>query len=493
MSKNHLQLLQNMRLALKAALLALAAALLTLALLPGRAAAETIPFYWLDTGSALALDDAGTRFLCVPDGAGEAALPLPNALRVSLAGEELPPGARAQLPAGVETALAVAYPEGEKTVYVTISRLPALTIEGGRINEYAARAGTAALYAPGEAVYASPITVKQRGGYSRLFTLKKNYAVHLKTADGGQEKQALLSLRRDDDWVLDGALNDPSRLRNRVALDIWNDIAGGAPRGELCEVFVSGYYKGVYCLNERPDRKSAGLDKADALCRTTAPAANGVNLLAFDGLAGAADEASWHNVELVYAPADADGFAKLRALYAFVCGADEDAFAREIGRHLDLPALADYYLFVNACAASDNMLKNLYIALPADAPMYFLPWDADASFGRLYTAEKSSPEEAYGNVLYDKLLRVPAFQALLRARWQALRPYFTPEAVAARFARYADILYENGAWAREKAKNPAYTDVTTNLETPFDIASELMYIASFAGQRLLWMDARFSR
>ena len=69
--------------------------------------------------------------------------------------------------------------------------------------------------------FVTPVTAKYRGSYSVTFTGKRNYALHIKDEAGEQRKVSLLGLREDDDYVLLGALSDPSRLRSVIGLELW--------------------------------------------------------------------------------------------------------------------------------------------------------------------------------------------------------------------------------------------------------------------------------
>ena len=185
--------------------------------------------------------------------------------------------------------------------------LPTLSVTSPRLNYFIPRVGSMTLTDASDAVFSSPITIKYRGSSSIAHAGKRKYALHLKNADGAQHKASLLGLRTDDDWVLDGMLNDLSRMRNRVALDLWDDFytlpwadVSGAAGGAFVELYFNGTYKGIYCLNERLDRKLLALsDAGGRIYRTNNPATEGVNLMAF---AGDADltymtDGGWYNME----------------------------------------------------------------------------------------------------------------------------------------------------------------------------------------------------
>lgn len=344
--------------------------------------------------------------------------------------------------------------------------LPVLYLDASQLDYVRTRPG--ALTA-GDAVL--PVAVKYRGTYSFTFTGKRNYSLHLKNQAGESQKVSLLGLREDDDYVLLGGLSDSSRLRNPVGLALWRSLGYPAPRSAPCELVFSGYYKGIYFLFERPDRKSAGVPDYGALYRVLAAGADGLDVLAAPpGEEPRGDE--WYNVGREYG-----GWAPLTALSRGEAALNRAAFA-------------DYYLFINLIGASDNMTKNLYLCWDGEA-FYPMPWDLDAAFGRLYTAEPSDPACWYSGPLLDRLLAEEDFDALLRARWAALRDRLAPEAVMAMFNAAYDRLDEAGAWDREAERFPAYTDSVTGVTHPLDPKAELAFIRKYLTARFALVDAAY--
>ncbi len=365
--------------------------------------------------------------------------------------------------------------------------LPQIHLEGALLSTVENKKGKLTVQ-DGQEEFACDITIKYRGTYSASFTLKRNYTLHLKNAEGGQLKESLLGLREDDDWALLGGYSDPSRLRILVGLDLFRDTCGAAPRGKLCEVYFGQYYKGIYTLVERPDRKSANVPKDGALYRVLAGSVDGVDILSMS--AGDTPQGeSWYNIGKVY-PAEDDGWQAMERLHAFLTEADDAAFAVGVDEYLDLSAFADYYLFVNLTGASDNMQKNLFLCWDGEA-FYPMIWDMDAAFGRLYNAELSDPAAWYSSPLFERLLNIESFRALLRVRYKALREQFFPENVCARFEHYALQLEESGALDREAERFSTYTDMTTQKTHALDVRGEIELIRDFMQKRIDLLDGAF--
>ncbi len=346
--------------------------------------------------------------------------------------------------------------------------LPVLYLTAAQLNYAFTRPGTLAL---GEESY--DITVKYRGTYSASFTGKRNYSFHLKNADGTQKKASLLSLRRDDDYVLLGALSDPSRLRNAVGMDLWRALGHPSPASAACELYFSGYYKGLYFLCERPDRKSAGVPTEGALYRVLAAAVDGVNILEH-AAPDAPDGETWYNIGRLY-PQEGGWEPLLRMLEA-------------PEKTLDLSAFADYYLFVNLTGASDNLEKNLFLCWDGTR-FYPMPWDLDAAFGRRYNAESSAQDGLYTAPFFERLLEMPAFREALRARWAALREALAPAVIVARFQDAYDALAASGVWEREAARFAEYTDIATGKTHALDPAGEIARMEDYLHRRAALMEA----
>ena len=204
--------------------------------------------------------------------------------------------------------------------------------------------------------------------------------------------------------------------------------------------------------------------------------ADGVDLFSADA-PGAPGEETWYNVSKVY-PENASGWQPLKALL-------QEGTAR-----MDLAAFADYYLYVNLTGASDNMTKNLFLCWDGSA-FFPMPWDMDAAFGRLYNASLSDPAAWYSGPIFDSLLDTADFQALLRSRWAALRDALAPDAVMKVFESLYAQIQSAGAWEREAARFPSYTDSVTKATHPLDPEGELTLIRDFITGRYALLDAQY--
>lgn len=99
-----------------------------------------------------------------------------------------------------------------------------------------------------------------RGSASRVY-YKMSYKLNLMNEKGDPEKLSLAGMREDDDWILRAMGLDESKIREKLATDLWNEMnTFGTYHGEYVELFLDGMYQGLYLLQEPMDFKTLGLD-----------------------------------------------------------------------------------------------------------------------------------------------------------------------------------------------------------------------------------------
>lgn len=100
--------------------------------------------------------------------------------------------------------------------------------------------------------------IQVRGGRSKGYE-KSSFKLTLK------EKQSLLNMRCDDDWILNALYDDLGLIHNALSYEMWNQISkdnnvkfDNTVNMEFVELLVNGEYRGVYGLTERIDAKFFG-------------------------------------------------------------------------------------------------------------------------------------------------------------------------------------------------------------------------------------------
>lgn len=367
------------------------------------------------------------------------------------------------------------------------------------------------------------VKARWRGDYS-LSHAKRS--IGLKVVDEAGKKQdiALCGLRSDNYWILDAMAIDPARMRNRVAQDLWQDIATPpyythsvkhartASRGCLVEVFLDGSYQGVYNLCERIDREQTQVAKADA---------NGARGCLYKadhwsrstrwggsdgrGYSASPTSGSWGHWQIKYPEPSRKHQAEWGPLCRaeqFAAESDDSTFCREVGDYFDLPVLVDYWLFIELLHATDNSGKNMYWAVydcRQSGKLTPIPWDLDGTFGRNWDGSRGPCAatnnydnylrgEGKQNYLVERLYRLDAqnWRERVRRRYAELRRGpFSADALLQRFEHYRSQLEKSGAGERERRRWDGQGG-----RTP-DYAGEIKYLEGWLKERLATLDRKY--
>lgn len=347
--------------------------------------------------------------------------------------------------------------------------------------------------------------IELRGGSAQTYP-KKAYGLELWEDELGSEKKdaSLLGMREDDDWILDAMYIDKARMRHRVSMDIWLDFqdvhyidekpnAKSGVYGKMVEVFIDNSYRGIYILSERMDRKQlklkefeGGADKFGVLYKS---AYWGNGTVTFNGYWEDIDPFSgyWDGWEQKYPDPEDEGifWDPLSDFTWFVLNSSDDDFKNQISSYLNLENAADYYIFLNLLRADDNTGKNIYLAqYDKEDVLFFAPWDLDATWGRFWNGNSTSPNGVLTNGLFARLIETDAgnFKNLLKQKWSDARnDIFTKNSLINYFEDYAELMRLNGSFEREYNK--------WNMDKLLD--DEMDHINTWLDSRLLYLDDYF--
>lgn len=348
-------------------------------------------------------------------------------------------------------------------------------------------------------IYQSDIGIELRGYSSQSFP-KKSYNIELWEDETGDDKEkiSLLEMRTDDDWILDGMWNEPNRIRDFTAHDLWLDMARVQQPNEdtklginrkYCELFIDGHYKGVYYLGEKVDRKQLDLEESDNELEgelykgyTWTGGVIYSNVIAFDNY-----NSTWHGYEAKYPKKVGEiDWTNLHKLIDYVVHSTQSDFNANIASKIDMQNAADYFIFLNMIYAPDNRGKNVYTGkLSKSSPYFFVAWDMDGTFGNNWKGERESiTNKMLSNGLYNKLLLNPDFKQELKLRWNELRGnVLDNENLKNRFKENNDYLIKNGIHTRE-ALIPG---LTQNFHK-----TEIDFIGGWIDRRITFLDNYFS-
>jgi hypothetical protein len=91
-------------------------------------------------------------------------------------------------------------------------------------------------------------------GNNSLDMPKKYYKIETQEANGSNLDVSLLSMPKDNDWILYGSFMDKTLIRNELAFTIGRKLGYYEPRTKYCNLFLNGEYQGVYILTEKIKR-----------------------------------------------------------------------------------------------------------------------------------------------------------------------------------------------------------------------------------------------
>jgi len=143
--------------------------------------------------------------------------------------------------------------------------------------------------------------------------------------------------------------------------------------------------------------------------------------------------------------------------------ASDNVFNAQYAAQIDKDNVIDYYLFINALKAMDNMGRNIFLARYKKSSTYlYLPWDLDVILG--LDTDGSQTNWAGGlmsNGLFDRLAQdctTNGFVATAKTRYNTLRDtYLNTDHIMQLVQNQYNELVESGAYDREHEAWPDYT------------------------------------
>ena len=388
------------------------------------------------------------------------------------------------------------------TLYRTTMPVVTIVTDGPIVNTPAVHGTISVADADGN-VITMHAGFKIRGTSSQQYD-KKSYRVELWADETGVEMAdtTFLGMRSDDDWNLEAMWAQPLRLRDKVANALWMEMyqlpyAETEPdalpgiRMEYADVFINDTYMGVYALTERMDRKQLGLKKFNGELRGLLYKGNGPGAPTFELLPDYDNTLdTWDNYEWVY-PNESDTAINWDHLYSFtnfVMNASDNVFYAQYAAQFDKDNAVDYYLFINALKAMDNMGRNLFLARYKKSSTYmYLPWDLDAIWGLDTDGNQTNYSGGLmSNGFYDRLTHdcyEGGFVATAQTRYNALRNYIlTTDHIMEMVQNQYDALVEAGVYERE---HEAWPDYTVD-------ESQLDYMSKWLDDRFHYLDGEIN-
>ena len=348
---------------------------------------------------------------------------------------------------------------------------------------------------------------------------KRNYKLKL------AQDTTLLGMRHDDSWILDAGQADVFRLRNRIAMDLWNDMAPkpywadrepearSGVSGRVVEVFLDDDYRGFYNLSECMDRKQLKIRKVNPETgQIRGCLYKGINwdatqmfdsITAYDNTLGRLRgfEVKYPDLE----DNDTTDWAPLvEAINIARTSTDED-FAQCVEDYYDLEPIFYYNIFASITNAYDNSGKNMYWAVydkNIDRRLTPAPWDLDATFGQRWGAILTGEEDPeYNPILAESMNDVEVFifywllktnykgyNDRLNSRYREMRQpggLLHTDSLTQRFTDYYELITASGAAQREAGLWSGDSDVKGEM---IDFDAEYNYICQWIQRHMDELD-----
>lgn len=389
--------------------------------------------------------------------------------------------------------------------------LPIVKIEGNFGYEYSS--GTVSVYMPDEEdKVAMKANIKWRGGTTNASNKhKRNYKIKF------DEDQQLFGLRKDNNWILDAGQADLFRVRNRIATEIWNDMAHkpyysnnepealSGVRGRMVELFLNDEYRGIYCLTENMDRKELKVKKIDNITGNIRgclwKGKSYQSTLMYDCPTDYNNYSEvWQGFEVKYPDLNDTEETEWYTLWNainFVANSNNQEFIEHIADYFDIPVLIDYFIFMDVLNVLDNDGKNMYWAVydkNKDKKLTLGVWDLDASVGQKWLekyvsgASSAEYEKSVSMNIYKRLieLNVDNFNNKIKERYHELRnSILTIDKITQRYIDYYTDMKLSGAAQREEKLWSRDTDIDGNI---LDFDLEISYIQSWIKQHIEYID-----
>lgn len=299
-------------------------------------------------------------------------------------------------------------------------------------------------------------------GNASYFADKKSYRLNLMDENGNADRQQMLGLGEDDDWILLNLATDVTRVKDKVSNELWNrlsdaygyDLAG--TETEFVELYLNNQYMGVYLLCTPVSRGTLNLENKDRLYKLRQ--ADWLTDEEFYQLT-TEESLEWLNkFEVVYPKRWHSGVWDplvnyLKLLYQ----PQQIPTWQQIEQTAQLDNLLDVALFKQFTCAIDNTFQNQYVAYRAeDGLCYRVPWDMNYTWGDAYEGIMEQDLSTYIIKDYelDTLYQADPelAQEKIAERWKQLRQsVFDVDWVLDEMEKQTEYLIRSGAMKRDFA------------------------------------------
>ena len=279
-------------------------------------------------------------------------------------------------------------------------------------------------------------------GFSSQSAIKKPLKLNLKDKNGENNNLSLLGFESDDDYLLNSMWFDDIKVREKLAMDLWNEIAEEKnstlrmSNGEYCELVVNGEYMGLRLMQNKIEKSYLKLNSYDILLK-----GQNVNQ--------GTDKSPEEVYEVIYSNQNEE------ITYQTI----GEFFYQTDFSNVNLESWVDLQLLMHLGNMRDNeSYKNIYYVIErtdGKESISFIPWDTDMSFGISWNDGfrymPESVESITYRMEYEKLrAQYPEIDQMLAERWNELRQsVFSEENILDKVYAYAAQIHDSGAYKRD--------------------------------------------
>lgn len=297
-------------------------------------------------------------------------------------------------------------------------------------------------------------------GNASYFADKKSYRLNLMDENGNADAQDLLGLGSDADWILLNLATDVTRVRDKVANDLWNQMSAAYefdPEGARCEfveLYLNNQYMGVYLLCTNVDQELLNLKGGDRLYKYRQ--ATMIQDEDFDVLEEQQSLEWLNKLEVVWPKRWTEGiWQEMRDYVSAFYRPGNSQEWEELEQLANIDNLIDVALFKQFTCAIDNSYQNQYYLYRSDeGRTYRIPWDLNYTFGDTHDGlfELDFTTLVVPDMELDKLYQADpeATAELVARRWKELREtLFDWDTVYEAMKAQTDYLVKSGAMGRD--------------------------------------------
>lgn len=343
------------------------------------------------------------------------------------------------------------------------------------------------------------VSYHTRGNTSDNFE-KKSYALKLSDGQGENKKEDLFGLGRSADWKLLAGAGDVTKVREKTAWQLWEEIAGRqnavserATAMEYCEVILDGDYIGMYQIIKSLDEDTMNLRDTDVLYKFLQAE------MPLDEEIQSSIDAGYvvcYPIRIRY-PKQGEGdlAGQWEPIRRYLDAAYWHIDFEKLYNTIDLDNTMDYYLFLEAVSGWDNACKNTYrIARKTEEGEYrilTIPWDLNYTFGDEFTVEielgktRFNPDttQLYTEPVIRQLFmnNTHGEEDILKDKWKEYRQdIFSDGHILGLMQENMEYMQGTGAFGRDSERWPMQNN-----------DSDLTKIMAYEKERLVFLDEYF--